>query len=96
MVVMSKRLKVYRRHRNGWYTQHEVMEICGVDYRVIQSWVNSGALNAHPHYEGAKPGRAWHINEGDLAQFIRKHPEELHGRNIDIIQVVEILVGLKV
>ena len=99
VVVMSKRLKVYRRHRNGWYTKREVMEICGVDHRVVQSWMDNGSLPASPHYDDSKPGQkggsAWHINEGDLAHFIRKYPEELHGRNMDIIQIVEILVGLE-
>ncbi|MBA7471828.1 hypothetical protein ES707_07140 [subsurface metagenome] len=37
---------------------------------------------------------AWHIEEHDLVQFIRKHPQELVGCNIDIIMIVELLAGI--
>ena len=96
IVVRSKRLGLHRRYRNGWYTAKEVCEILGVDHRRVQSWIDSDALKASYH-NGQRPGlgsRMWHIDEKDLRHFIRRYPEELNGRNLDVIQVVDILVGL--
>lgn len=99
VVVMSKRLGLSRRARNGWYCKREVTEIFGVDHKTVQSWIDSGALKAKSHYEDSKPqklgGSSWHIDEKDLKDFIMHYPEMLHGRNVDIIQIVQILVGIK-
>ena len=36
----------------------------------------------------------WHIAEKDLRAYIRRYPEELNGRNVDLIAIVEILAGI--
>ena len=97
VVVMAKRLNAKRRYRDGWFTKREVCEIVAHDHKWVQRRIDSGALIASSHY-GAIPSKkgmsAWHIREHDLVQFIRKHPEELVGCNIDIIAVVELLAGI--
>lgn len=99
VVVKAKKLGLSRRARNGWYTKNEVCEILGVDHHWVQARIDCGALKARWH-NGVKPqqngGACWHIEEYDLREFIRKYPNELHGRNVDMIQIVEILAGLSI
>jgi len=95
--LKSTRLKLTLRQRDGWYTKVEVTEICGVDHKKVQEWIDSGALKASWHF-GTKPGRAglayWHIEEEDLRNFLLVHCEELLGRNLDIQQIVWIVSHL--
>ena len=97
VVVMAKRINAPRRYREGWYTKREVCEILAHDHKWVQARIDSGALEATYHYEQRptqKGMSAWHIEEADLVQFIRKHPQELVGCNIDIIMIVELLAGI--
>lgn len=98
VVVRSKRLKISRRVRDGWFTKREVCEALGVDHHWLQHRIDSGALKATYHGD-TKPckngGSCWHIEEKDLKAFIQKYPQELVGRNIDIILIVDILAGIK-
>jgi hypothetical protein len=99
VVVRSKRLGLSRRSRDGWYTKQEVCEIFGVDHKRVQSWIDQGILSASYHH-GHRPSNigaaCWHIERKNIARFIRKYSQELTGRNVDLIQMVEILVGLEV
>ncbi len=99
IVVRSKRLGLHRRFRDGWYTKTEACEILGVDHKRVQSWIDCGALYAEYH-NGHKPQKngmsMWHIPEKSIYNFLRKCPQELNGRNCDIIQIVEILAGLSI
>lgn len=99
VVVRAKRLKIYRRCRDGWYTKAEVCEILGVDHRWVQARIDCGALNASWHGE-TKPckngGSCWHIEEDALKEFIRLYPQDLVGRNVDIIQIIDLLAGIVV
>ena len=97
VVVRSKRLRCSRRARNGWYCKREVCEILGMDHKWVQRRIDSGALKATYHYDHRPSqlgGSSWHIEEKDLRDFIRRYPQELNGRNMDIIAVVDILVGV--
>ena len=97
VVLMAKRIKVPRRYRDGWFNKREVCEILAHDHKWVQARIDSGALKATYHYEERPTQKglsAWHIPEYDLVQFIRKHPQELMGCNIDIIMVVELLAGI--
>ena len=97
VVVRAKRLKVHARNRDGWYTKQEVCEILGVDHHWAQRRIDSGALNAtyHNGHRPSKFGMAmWHIEEKDLRAFIRRYPQELCGRNVDLMQIVDLLAGL--
>lgn len=97
VVVRSTRLGLSRRVRDGWYTKLEVCEILGVDHHWVQNRIDSGALRASYH-NGHRPrkngGACWHIAQKSLRQFIRRYPQELKGRNVDIILIVDILAGL--
>lgn len=97
VVIRSKRLKIYLRMRDGWFTKKEVGEILGVDHHWLQHRIDSGALKARWHGE-TKPckngGSCWHIEQEDLKEFIQRYPQELVGRNLDIIMIVEILAGI--
>jgi len=97
VVVRAKRLRISARNRDGWYTKQEVCEILGVDHKWVQCRIDSGALHATYH-NGHRPssfGMAmWHIEEKDLKAFIRRYPQELSGRNVDLMQLVDLLAGL--
>lgn len=98
VVIRPKRLGISRRTRDGWFTKKEVCEIFGVDHHWVQHRIDSGALLATPHGE-TKPckngGSCWHIEDSAVVDFIRRYPQELVGKNIDIIQIVDILVGIE-
>jgi predicted DNA-binding ArsR family transcriptional regulator len=90
-------LKLHLRSRDDWYTKKEVCEILGVDHKRVQSYIDNGLLTASYH-NGHKPGKLgmamWHIERKDLSSFIRKYCDEFTGRNVDLTQIVEILVGI--
>ncbi|HUV51634.1 MAG TPA: helix-turn-helix domain-containing protein [Dehalococcoidia bacterium] len=98
VVLKSKRLGISRRTRYGWFTKQEVCEILGVDHKWLQKRIDSGSLKARYHYPYHKPGKlgmaSWEIDEKDLVRYIRRYPQDLMGRNVDIIQIVEMLAGL--
>ena len=98
VVVRSKRLGISRRDRNGWYTKMEVCEILGVGHKWVQSRIDDGRLVAKHHMAGSTPGQdgmaMWHIKRGDLKRYLRENAHELTGRNVDLIQVVDILSGI--
>ena len=97
VVVRSKRLGIYRREcRDGWYNKKEVCEFFGVDHRRVRYFIDTGMLRASYHHEHKPSQRSgaceWHIEEEAIASFIRRHPEELNGRNVDLIRIVQILM----
>ena len=98
VVCKMKRLGISRRSRLGWYTATDVCEILARDHRWIQARIDSGQLAASYHH-GRKPEMAgsgsWHIESSDLRDFIRRYPQELDGRNVDLITIVDILCGLQ-
>ena len=97
VTVRAKRVRAFRRVRDGWYTKREVCEILGMDHKWVQRWIDRGALKATYHH-GHRPQQngqgAWHIEERALKRFMRRYPHELNGRNVDLIQVVGILAGV--
>jgi len=96
VVVRGKRLGISRRCRDGWYTKKECCEILGMDHKWVQRRIDEGTLKATWHF-GTKPSRRglqeWHIEEVDLIDFIKRFPQELNGRNVDLIQIVGLLSG---
>ena len=95
--VRATRLKLGLRSRDGWYTKKEVCEILGVDRKRVQSYIDARQLKASYHNR-SKPGKEgmamWHIDEADLSMFIRKYCHEFNGRNIDLVQIVDLMVGI--
>jgi hypothetical protein len=94
VVVRGNRLHISRRIRDGWFTKQEAAEICGVDHKKTQRWIDRGELVASYH-NGHRPGRVglamWHIKERDLMRFICEHAMELNGRNVDLVAIVGLL-----
>ena len=94
-----RKLNASRRNRNGWYTLKEVAGIFGMTVMFTRKFVEDGSLKATYH-NGERPGRAggkaWHIEERDLRKFIRRHPQSIQGRNVDMVQLVQILGGIEV
>ena len=94
--IKATRLKLGLRARDGWFTKREVSEICGVDHKKIQVWIDDGRLKASYH-NGVRPSQKgmcmWHIDEQDLRDFIINNSGQLLGRNVDIQQIVWLLVG---
>jgi hypothetical protein len=93
--IKATRLKLQLRLRDNWFTKKDVSEICGVDHKKIQQWIDSGALKATWHY-GKKPSKegmsSWHIEAVDLKKFLIEYCGELLGRNVDIQQIVYLLI----
>ena len=96
--VQATRLNASRRNRIGWYTMREVCEILGMDHHWVGRRIENGSLQATRQNGGAPEddrGRMWRIEEKDLRKFIRRHPHELNGRNVDLVHLVDILIGLE-
>lgn len=101
VVAKAHRLGVTSRVRDGWFTLGEVARILGVDPGWIQRRLHNGfRFEMEPHNPGKLPAKSsyspWHISEESLRDFIRRYPEELTGRNVDFVMLVDILAGLKV
>lgn len=98
VVIRSKRLSISRRTRDGWFTKREVCEILGVDHKWVQKRIDLGVLKARFHDEESPPGKnggnCWHIEEKDLRDYLRRYPQDLTARNVDLIMIVDILAGI--
>jgi len=97
VVVKSKRLGASRRIRNGWFTKAEVCQILGMGHKWVQRRIDSGVLVASHHSEhrpSQNGGSTWHIEEKAIKDFLRRYPEELNGRNVDLPMIVDILAGI--
>ena len=94
----NRYLRLTSRERVGWHTKREACEILGVDHKWLQRRIDSGALKAAYHRDGKQPQKnglaEWHITDAALREFIRRYPEELNGRNVDLVMVVELLAGV--
>ena len=97
VTVKAKKLRISRRDHSGWFTKTEVCEILGKDHKWVQRRIDDGSLSASWHYnqQPKKTGQAaWHIKKADLKAFLRRYPDELNGRNVDLVAVVDILAGI--
>jgi len=92
--IKATRLKLGLRTRDGWFTKREVSEICGVDHKKVQGWIDRDLLKASYH-NGVKPSKngmnMWHIKEADLRDFIINNSGQLLGRNVDLQQIIWLL-----
>ena len=99
VIGQLRKLQISRRNRNGWYTLRETAEILGMEIRLVKKYMEDGSLRATGHHGkllAPERGQMWHIEEKDLRRFIRRHPQDLQGRNVDMIQLVQILGGIEV
>jgi len=96
VVVKSKRLRLSRRVRDGWFTKTEVCEILGVGHRKIQGYIDRGELKASYHTERKpqKYGMAmWHIETKNLRDFIKENIGDFQGRNVDLVMIMWLMNG---
>lgn len=73
--------------RCNWYTQQDLVHIFGVCNTTILRWIKNKELIAD------KQGSSYKISIKDLRNFIIKYPFEFTGRNVDMIQIVDILTS---
>jgi len=96
----AHRLNVSKFDRDGWFTLTEVCKIIGVTRNWLVKRLNNGfKFDIKPFddkrelpWTGIIP---YYISEESLRNFIRRYPDELQGRNVDMVMLVEILAGVK-
>lgn len=97
VVVRSKRIGCSRRARDGYYTKKDLTAVFGVDHKWVQRRMDEGRLCAKPHDVDPRRsgGGFWRITEASVRRFVQTYPEELNGRNVDLIWMVDLLAGMK-
>ena len=88
----ASRLRVFWEDHDGWYSAKEVSRVLGGDDVWVARRIRSGALPAEK--TGPRSRDAWRVREKDLRDFLRRYPHELEGRDVDLVQIVQILAGL--
>ncbi len=71
------------------YTVNELASMLGVWDGTITRWLKQGTLKTAEHYTSDH----WIITRCAVKEFIINHPTELTGRNIDVVQLVDILTS---
>ena len=100
ITVRMKRLGIHRRDRFGWYTLREACEILGKEHKWLEKRLDNGVIKATRHTlpdeknPAARDRYTWHITEAALRDFIRRFPQDLDGRNVDLITMVDLFAGL--
>jgi len=79
--------------RDGWYTLSDVTGILGVTYWWVRNRIERGMLKAKQKKNGAseKGGVYWVIREKDLRDFVRRYPQDLYNKPVDIMALVDLL-----
>jgi len=99
IVVKAKRMGISANHRSEWYTAQDAATVMGMNSSTVANRIKAGTLKASPHNSLHPPRKgisgAWHIHREDLKDYIQRHPEDLQGRNVDMILLVELLCGIK-
>ena len=99
VAARAKYINASRKHRDRWYTLQETAAITGMNQRALLTRIGDGALRATRHNFPQDHGHqqshgSWHIEERDLRRFIRQQPQDLSGRRVDAVQLVQVLAGL--
>lgn len=99
VIVRMKKRRLLRRNRDAWYTATDAAQVLGRDPKWVTSQIANGKLKASKHHQGSEKANGtgqspWHIRPKDLKNFIRAYPQDLQGRNIDIVAVVDLLAGV--
>jgi len=94
VIVKQKKMGLSLRAKDGWYTKKDVAEMLGVEHKKVQRWMDDGYLKAVPYrvMPQKNGGGQWYIEEKDLRCFLLHYPQELVGRNLDVVQIFDILV----
>lgn len=100
-VTVRIKVKGYsRRDRDGWYTATDVARILGHDPKWVTRRIEAGQLRAVKHHRNSERANGtgqhpWRITAAALRNFIRTYPQDLQGRNMDVVAVVDLIAGLK-
>lgn len=84
-----KRLELSRAVSSG-YSLREVCRCFGVDHHVVDRWIKNGWLRHGNRHEGDRWPR---FDEGDLRQFVRKHPLEFRLDKVDQVWFMGLVLG---
>ena len=99
VLVKAKKLHLAKNNREGWYTEEDVAQIFGMSGKTVTNRIEKGLLTAMPHDSSRPPRKGksapWHISKESLIGYIRKYPEDLQGRNVDMICLVDVLAGVQ-
>ena len=85
--IRCQKLRLYAAYRDGWYTADDVAFIVGVNPSWVQRRIERGMLRDE------RDGQAHRITVRALKEFIKAYPGELQGRPVDMVSVVQVLVG---
>lgn len=79
--------------REGWYTLGEVAGILGVTFYFVRNRIERGLLKGEHMKKGKseKGGVYWVIKDRDLRNYMRRYPQDLYGKPIDVVAFVDIL-----
>lgn len=85
--------------RENWYTLDDAAQVLGVSTVTVRELIRRGNLKAQTHW-GKQTGfdngtEVWHITRDSLREYIRSCPHSLRNRPFDIVQIVDILAGVK-
>lgn len=91
VMIMRQIVGIHQINRDGWYTLNDVCQVCGVGHTVVERWICNNILKATKYTDNNKPRSVWQIEEEDFRDFIITYTQELVGRNIDILQIIQIV-----
>ena len=88
----QRRLRISSLDGKEWYTQTDIMELCGVTSRIVKRWIESGKLRATRY---RSENGFWQVTPGDLKYFFMTCPGELQGHKVDMVTLVDLLCNVK-
>ncbi len=91
VVLKCERMKLSRRFRDG-FTLRDLTFCFGCDRRVIERWVSKGMLRARRRGT-LRAHDAWHVTEGDIVRFLRKHPTAFRLDKVDQLWFMDLVLG---
>lgn len=75
--------------RLDWYTLKDTCYLFGVTDTRVRKWIQAGQLKA----DRMDTTGIYHIKRKDIRNFIINHYYELNGRNLDLMNFIDILIG---
>jgi hypothetical protein len=79
-------LKLAHTNRSEWYTKEDLQHIFGVASESIEKWIQHGFINYSKFNK-----YIYKFTVKQVRDFIMKYPMELTGRNIDLVQIIDII-----
>ncbi len=87
-----QKLGVSRRGKDGWYNGTEVCEIFGHSTLWLTRRIDKGIIRAEKR--GSGRSFQWIITRRALIAYIRKNPQDVDGRKVDMFYFIDLLVGV--